>query len=92
MHPKLRNGEIDQSKNLGVLLVEFFEVYGRYFNYERTGICLRDGGSYYNKYDRGWNDYRTPGLLSVEDPQDSGMFPATLFSRLEPNSDIQRTT
>ena len=32
--------------NLGVLLLEFFELYGRSFNYNQLGIRLRDGGAY----------------------------------------------
>ena len=32
--------------NLGVLLLEFFELYGRDFNYTQTAIRLRDGGAY----------------------------------------------
>lgn len=70
MHPKIRRGEMDPSKNLGVLVMEFFELYGCYFNYHEVGISVRDGGSYYNKAERGWADYRAPGLLSIEDPGD----------------------
>lgn len=70
MHPKIRRGEIDPEQNLGTLVMEFFELYGLYFNYQEVGISLRDGGSYYNKTHRGWLDYRSPGLLSIEDPGD----------------------
>ncbi|XP_028967980.1 terminal nucleotidyltransferase 4A [Galendromus occidentalis] len=35
--------------NLGVLLLEFFELYGRYFNYAEVGIRIKDGGSYMSK-------------------------------------------
>lgn len=35
--------------NLGVLLIEFFELYGVNFNYVNVGIRVRDGGSYFNK-------------------------------------------
>ncbi len=68
MHPKIRRGEIDPQKNLGVLVIEFFELYGCYFNYREVGISLRVGGSYYTKSRRGWSDYRSAGLLSIEDP------------------------
>ncbi|KAG5221025.1 Nucleotidyltransferase [Salix suchowensis] len=44
MHPKIRRGEIDPDKNLGVLVVEFFELYGCYFYYEEVGISVREGG------------------------------------------------
>lgn len=70
MHPKVRRGEIDPSKNLGVLVMEFFELYGSYFNYQEVGISLRNGGSYFNKREKGWFDYREPRLLSIEDPGD----------------------
>ncbi|KAL5489934.1 hypothetical protein ACEPAI_4766 [Sanghuangporus weigelae] len=70
MHPKVRRAEIDSAKNLGVLMLEFFELYGKYFNYTNTGISLRHGGSYFSKQARGWRDYYRPYLLSIEDPGD----------------------
>ncbi|KAI5116070.1 hypothetical protein M0805_005583 [Coniferiporia weirii] len=70
MHPKLRRAEIDPSRNLGVLVMEFFELYGKYLNYAETGISLRHGGTYFNKTHRGWQDYNKPHLLSIEDPGD----------------------
>jgi len=30
-------------------LLEFFDFYGRHFNYYNVGISVRDGGSYYIK-------------------------------------------
>ncbi|TFY59950.1 hypothetical protein EVG20_g7606 [Dentipellis fragilis] len=71
MHPKIRRGEIDPTKNLGVLVMEFFELYGCYFNYQEAGISVRDGGTYFNKSQRGWSDYSKSSLLSIEDPGDS---------------------
>lgn len=71
MHPKIRKAEIDPSNNLGVLVMEFFELYGCYFNYNEVGISLRDGGTYYNKRRRGWYDQSQPRLLSIEDPGDT---------------------
>ena len=35
--------------NLGVLLVEFFELYGVHFNYTRTGIQVKEEGAYLPK-------------------------------------------
>ncbi|KAI9466112.1 hypothetical protein BJY52DRAFT_1112603 [Lactarius psammicola] len=69
MHPKIRRGEIDPARNLGVLVMEFFEFYGYYFNYHEVGISLRDGGTYFSKVQRGWVDYKQ-SLLSIEDPAD----------------------
>lgn len=70
MHPKIRLGEIDPSENLGVLLIELFEFYGQYFNFNDCGICILNGGSYYEKAQRGWADLKQPYLISVEDPTD----------------------
>ncbi|KAJ7087544.1 hypothetical protein B0H15DRAFT_922935 [Mycena belliarum] len=79
MHPKIRHAQIDPDKNLGVLVVEFFELYGNRFHYEEVGISLRDGGSYFGKRQRGWGWGEqwggarrggAGGLLSIEDPGD----------------------
>ena len=70
MHPKIRRSNINAYDNLGVLLVEFFEAYGRFFQYDTVGISLRSGGHYFNKHDKGWSNRGAPSLLSIEDPQD----------------------
>ncbi|KAI4467670.1 poly(a) rna polymerase [Holotrichia oblita] len=56
--------------NLGVLLIEFFELYGRKFNYMQTGIRIRDGGRYINKEEmqKDMVDGHRPSLLCIEDP------------------------
>jgi non-canonical poly(A) RNA polymerase PAPD5/7 len=74
MHPKIRRGEIDADKNLGVLLMEFFELYGIRFNTQEVGISVRDGGSYYSKRQRGWFDYGKSASLSIEDPANPSEF------------------
>ena len=84
MHPKIRRGEIDPLKNVGVLMMEFFELYGCYFNYHEVGISIRDGGSYFSKARRGWQDPNRPHLLSIEDPNDMctwRIVPRNLFAR-----------
>jgi len=63
-----------RSVNLGVLLLEFFELYGRNFNYEQIAIRIRDGGRYICKHtlmDEHGNG-NTPALLSIEDPVTAG--------------------
>ncbi|TXT07384.1 hypothetical protein VHUM_03104 [Vanrija humicola] len=70
LHPKIRRSEINPLNNLGVLLMEFFELYGRSFNYNDVGISLRRGGNYYSKRKRGWSNAQQGWLLSIEDPQD----------------------
>jgi len=37
------------NSNLGVLLIEFFKLYGRTFNYNATAIQIRQGGKYIPK-------------------------------------------
>ncbi|CAG7731323.1 unnamed protein product [Allacma fusca] len=72
MHPRLNAGNIES--NLGVLFIEFFELYGRHFNYVKTGIRVKDGGAYVSKEEvqRDMADgYRT-SLLCIEDPLTPG--------------------
>ena len=71
MHPKIRRGEIDPEENLGVLLIEFLELYGKHFNYDEVGISLMDGGTYFSKYTRGWHGDFRKNILCIEDPADS---------------------
>ncbi|PVF95943.1 Nucleotidyltransferase [Serendipita vermifera] len=70
LHPKIRLGEIDPSENIGVLLVEFFELYGQHMNYQNVGISLNKGGAYFLKMQKGWLDMSKPWLLSISDPTD----------------------
>ena len=65
-------------RNLGTLLVEFFELYGRNFNYDEVGISIRRGGFYFSKRERGWTRAGQNYLLSIEDPQDRGELEACL--------------
>ncbi|XP_041100637.1 terminal nucleotidyltransferase 4A-like isoform X2 [Polyodon spathula] len=56
--------------NLGILLIEFFELYGRHFNYLKTGIRIKNGGAYVAKEEIMkvmTNGYR-PSMLCIEDP------------------------
>lgn len=69
--------------NLGVLLVEFFELYGRHFNYSRTGVRIRSGGAYMLKEILMPRSVAEAGaqapLLCLEDP-------------LQPGNDIGRSS
>ncbi|KAG8722473.1 hypothetical protein FRC08_001528 [Ceratobasidium sp. 394] len=91
LHPKIRNAEIDPSKNLGILLIELFQYYGDYFHYESTGISLRGGGQLFNKRARGWGvglPRQNQSIISIEDPQD----PSNDVSRGSYNMNKIRTT
>ncbi|KAI5088758.1 non-canonical poly(A) RNA polymerase PAPD5 [Silurus meridionalis] len=69
------------NSNIGVLLIEFFELYGRHFNYLKTGIRIKDGGSYLAKDDvlKGMLDGYRPSMLYIEDP-------------LQPGNDVGRSS
>ena len=67
LHP--RHAAAESNPNLGVLLIEFFELYGRNFNYMKTGITVLNGGSYFPKEE--FAQSQGPGkncLLYVVDP------------------------
>lgn len=59
--------------NLGVLLLEFFEFYGRHFNYSKTAISVKNGGCYFPKslFRSFALEYR-PSILCIEDPLQLG--------------------
>lgn len=56
--------------NLGSLFVEFFELYGRKFNYDLVGISVRNGGKYFRKRDVQFDGgpARNQGSLCMENP------------------------
>ena len=45
----IREDARSNKANLGVLLVEFFELYGLQFNYTQTAIRITDDGAYLPK-------------------------------------------
>jgi len=68
LHPRI-NAQ-DPKANLGVLLLEFFELYGRFFNYYRVGIRIKDGGAYVAKTEiqKQMDPNYRPSILCIEDP------------------------
>ncbi|XP_044283594.1 terminal nucleotidyltransferase 4B [Varanus komodoensis] len=79
LHP--REDACTPNANYGVLLIEFFELYGRHFNYLKTGIRIKDGGSYVAKEEVQKNmlDGYRPSMLYIEDP-------------LQPGNDVGRSS
>lgn len=67
LHPQLQSGAMKEEENLGVLLIEFFELYGCRFDYYRVAISVVDGGKYFVKQ----INPRQPYLLSIADPGDA---------------------
>lgn len=72
MHPSRRSNSADLEPNLGVLLVDFLDLYGREMNTRDVGISARDGGVFFPKRSRGMMDLTRIYLLAVEDPQFGG--------------------
>ncbi|KAG8943699.1 hypothetical protein FRC03_002351 [Tulasnella sp. 419] len=68
MHKGVQSGKIDPMKNIGTLLQQFLKLYGSLFEYEKFGISVLNGGTYFRKRDRGWLKHEEPHLLSIEDP------------------------
>lgn len=71
LHPRQN---VYENANLGVLLLEFFELYGRKFNYMKTGISVKHGGRYIPKEElqKEMIDGHRPSLLCIEDPLTPG--------------------
>lgn len=67
-----RSDVLEPNANIGVLLVEFFELYGRNFNYQKTGIKIKDGGCYVKKTEI--QGVHNQSFLCVEDPWTKGTF------------------
>lgn len=40
LHPRIASGMIDPMKNLGPLLIEYFELYGKKFNFDRVALRM----------------------------------------------------
>uniref|UniRef100_A0A915IMP7 polynucleotide adenylyltransferase n=1 Tax=Romanomermis culicivorax TaxID=13658 RepID=A0A915IMP7_ROMCU len=80
-HPSKMTSLNGTELNLGVLLIEFFELYARHFNYAQVGIRIRDGGAYVPKSEiqQGMTDGQQPSMLCIEDP-------------LQPDNDIGRSS
>lgn len=56
-------------QNLGVLLLDFFQLYGLNFNLDYVGISVKGTGSYYDKSHVVCRNGRA--VFSITDPQDS---------------------
>jgi len=65
----------EDCENTGHHLVRFLELYGCQFNYLRTGIRIRDGGSYFRKNEAQAGQFENRyqySLLCIEDPLNAG--------------------
>lgn len=71
MHPLIQCGQLIPQDNLGVLVLEFLQLYGKLFNFQELGIGvdLEQGTWYFRKETATWLTRRI-GLLTILDPQD----------------------
>merc|ERR1719219_11073 len=67
----IREDARSSKANLGVLLVEFFELYGLQFNYTSTAIRITDDGAYLRKEQAPCYQGGGYGTLCIEDPYDA---------------------
>ncbi|CUM66758.1 uncharacterized protein PRCAT00004439001 [Priceomyces carsonii] len=74
MHPRLATNNISISDNLGTLLIEFFELYGRNFSYDNLIIAIdstTDLPKYLLKKDYPkLNTSKNPFTIIIQDPSD----------------------
>ncbi|KAK9325672.1 hypothetical protein V1517DRAFT_284849 [Lipomyces orientalis] len=70
MHPKIASGEIVPEENLGVLLIQFLELYGKNFNYDVVGISVTGNGAYFDKNRDRVLENRNRYSLAIRDPND----------------------
>ncbi|XP_048441675.1 terminal nucleotidyltransferase 4A [Pyrus x bretschneideri] len=56
-------------QNLGVLLVNFFDFYGRKLNTSDVGVSCNGAGTFFKKSVKGFLSNGRPFLLAIEDPQ-----------------------
>ncbi|KAK1414309.1 hypothetical protein QVD17_30053 [Tagetes erecta] len=55
--------------NLGVLLVTFFDIYGRKLNTNDVGVSCNEG-TFFSKKSKGFLNATRRSLISIQDPQD----------------------
>ncbi|KAI4322932.1 hypothetical protein L6164_022580 [Bauhinia variegata] len=65
----LRESQASMEHNLGVLLVRFFDFYGRKLNTSDVGVSCNGAGTFFLKSSKGFTNKTRPFLISIEDPQ-----------------------
>ncbi|CAI4049297.1 hypothetical protein SKDZ_14G0340 [Saccharomyces kudriavzevii ZP591] len=72
MHPRIKSNDIDTPDNLGVLLIDFFELYGKNFGYDDVAISISDDHPSYIPKSH-WKTLelsRSKFSLAIQDPGD----------------------
>ncbi|GMM57328.1 non-canonical poly(A) polymerase [Maudiozyma humilis] len=73
LHPRLRSDEISPEDNLGVLLMDFFELYGKNFSFENVALAFHDDIPTYmpKSHWRALPPSRGSISLAIQDPLDA---------------------
>ncbi|KAH7309661.1 hypothetical protein B0I35DRAFT_397716 [Stachybotrys elegans] len=71
MMPQVQSRNLIPEHHLGEMLLEFFELYGRRFNYQRNAISLTQPYGYIRKNDVTSFTYKNQDRLSIIDPNNS---------------------
>ncbi|NP_001315985.1 nucleotidyltransferase family protein [Solanum lycopersicum] len=64
-----RNGQASVEENLGILLVNFFDIYGRKLNTSDVGVSCNGEATFFLKSCKGFSIKGKQSLISIEDPQ-----------------------
>ncbi|CAH9135564.1 unnamed protein product [Cuscuta epithymum] len=64
-----RDFQASREQNLGVLLVGFFDLYGRKLNTSSVGLSCNGEGTFFQKRTKGFSIDGKANLISIEDPQ-----------------------
>ncbi|KAM3165287.1 Polynucleotide adenylyltransferase [Lachancea thermotolerans] len=72
LHPRVISSDIDSMENLGILLIDFFELYGKNFGYDHVAISVTDSGARYLSKELygSLQNPRTSFALAIQDPGD----------------------
>ncbi|OIV92410.1 hypothetical protein TanjilG_23010 [Lupinus angustifolius] len=66
----VRESQVSAEHNLGVLLVHFFDFYGRKLNTSDVGVSCNGAGTFFLKSSKGFTANKgRPFLIGIEDPQ-----------------------
>ncbi|XP_059662632.1 uncharacterized protein LOC132308542 [Cornus florida] len=69
MMRNLNDCQASPEYNLGVLLVNFFDIYGRKLNTSTVGVSCKGSGTFFLKSSKGFSTKGRQILISIEDPQ-----------------------
>ncbi|KAJ7981731.1 non-canonical poly(A) RNA polymerase PAPD5 [Quillaja saponaria] len=65
----LHERQASPEHNLGILLVQFFDFYGRKLNTSDVGVSCKGAGTFFMKSSKGFMTKGRPFLIAIEDPQ-----------------------